>query len=966
MFKKSLLSFVLLALATQAYGLGLGNLNVNSYLEQPLDISLPLVVTKNDDLNTLIASAASQAEFDGAGILRQSFVDDLTFQVVRKGINPYIKITSKKPIKDPFIHLLIRFKWNSGELLREYTALIDPPVYASESPTPIASPKSVGQDVVKSAPATNSLTSPSDTSTTQTDVSSSQANGLDGETYGPITAGESLSMIAKQIQDRYPDLSIYQIMYVLYRNNKAAFIDDNINQLIKGSLLNVGDTADIRSVDINDGKELFFDHLSRWTENTVSDQQFTGGSSEEVKVSSDGSTGSEAESTTGDNTVLDSTETADSDTKEFKVGSSDLQSASQLSGSSTDAADIALLKQQLAEAESKLSNSVLENNELQERIDLLEDQLADVNKLLELQSTTGSQIVDGLTKAEESEEIVEQKVEEAEAQQNETVTEDTQTETEQLTDPEPVADTPVVTPVPDPVVTPEPAPVVTPAPAPIVVEDKPLSFFDKIKDTLGSSWMYILGALGALLLALIGLAVSRNRRSDSDFEESVSGISDMVLDTKTESTTVSADFKTAETTVTKESSFLTVYSDSEVVVHADEIDPIAEADVYIAYGRDEQGEEVLLEGIRKFPNRPDIKVSLLKLHMKRKDITKFDALAEELYAAGENDNPDIWNKVVEMGAVLSPENPLYSGGTIANSDETSETELVDLDGGAAANATAAIAAAASEAESLLDDEIELGADFDELDLDLDIDSTEERSVDAVVNDVVLETDVDDEIVADVLGAEDDDIVDIEIDNVAEKDNVVDVEIDDVVETVAEKTPTLDESGDVEFENVDFSIGTEVTVNVDDEMSEVSISDDASYDALEEDDLDIASVVEFDNYDQVTEVDVDLSKNDFSERSTQEIVEEAIAKEVTRDEDFEPNIEGAGVDFDEPLSIQLEDVTLDVTADAEIADPNTQLELAKVFVELDDVSGAKEILEALVDTDDADVKKEAVKLLKSLG
>ena len=352
MFKKSLLSFVLLALATQAYGLGLGNLNVNSYLEQPLDISLPLVVTKNDDLNTLVASPASQAEFDNAGILRQSFVDDLVFQVIRKGVNPYIKITSKKPIKDPFIHLLIRFKWNSGELLREYTALIDPPIYASESPTPIASPKSVGQDIVKqdslSAGSSSEIKASSDTAESQAaDAGSLQESG-DVDTYGPISAGESLSMIAKQIQDRYPDLSIYQIMYVLYRNNKSAFIDDNINQLIKGSLLNVGDVTNIRSVDVNDGKDLFFEHLSRWTESSVSDQAFAG-ESEDVKVSGDGAdAGIDSTNETSSNEISPQDavnqevtgSVIENETKEFQVGSSDLQSASQLNGSSSDAAEM--------------------------------------------------------------------------------------------------------------------------------------------------------------------------------------------------------------------------------------------------------------------------------------------------------------------------------------------------------------------------------------------------------------------------------------------------------------------------------------------------------------------------------------------------------------------------------------------------------------------------------------------------
>jgi len=293
---------------------------------------------------------------------------------------------------------------------------------------------------------------------------------------------------------------------------------------------------------------------------------------------------------------------------------------------------------------------------------------------------------------------------------------------------------------------------------PEVVVDKPiifnkpetkLSFADRIKENLP---LVGGGLAGLLALILGGIALSR-RKSSSEFEDTMSGFSDMTpADNKLspDTETVSADFKTTETTITKESSFLTVYSDSEVVVHADEIDPIAEADVYIAYGRDEQGEEVLLEGVRKFPNRPDIKLSLLKLYLK----------AENLYADGQQDNPDIWSKVVQMGSELSPENPMYqdtgSNAPIANLDSALEKQDSNIAKAApVAASAAAIAAAANEAKSLLaddvaaiDDTLEITSLDNELDVDLDFDK-----VDDVINveDTVLDldTDLSDEISFDI-------------------------------------------------------------------------------------------------------------------------------------------------------------------------------------------------------------------------
>jgi pilus assembly protein FimV len=96
-------------------------------------------------------------------------------------------------------------------------------------------------------------------------------------------------------------------------------------------------------------------------------------------------------------------------------------------------------------------------------------------------------------------------------------------------------------------------------------------------------------------------------------------------------------------------------------IDTDEVDPVPEADVYMAYGRDAQAEEILIEALRKDPHRTAIHVKLLEIYSNRKSVKQFDTLASELYAqtGGVGDE---WEKAAALGAALDPENPLYTAG----------------------------------------------------------------------------------------------------------------------------------------------------------------------------------------------------------------------------------------------------------------------------------------------------------------
>jgi pilus assembly protein FimV len=102
-----------------------------------------------------------------------------------------------------------------------------------------------------------------------------------------------------------------------------------------------------------------------------------------------------------------------------------------------------------------------------------------------------------------------------------------------------------------------------------------------------------------------------------------------------------------------------------------DVDPVAEADVYLAYGRDLQAEEILKEALRANPERLAIRLKLLEVYGKRRDIKGFEQLAVQLYAETKGQGED-WTKVQELGRQVDPENPLYQPGgapTMFESDD---------------------------------------------------------------------------------------------------------------------------------------------------------------------------------------------------------------------------------------------------------------------------------------------------------
>src|SRR5574343_1206024 len=112
-------------------------------------------------------------------------------------------------------------------------------------------------------------------------------------------------------------------------------------------------------------------------------------------------------------------------------------------------------------------------------------------------------------------------------------------------------------------------------------------------------------------------------------------------------------------------------------IDTDEVDPVAEADVYMAYGRDTQAEEILLEALQKDPHRTAIHAKLLEIYANRRSMKQFETLASELYAQTGGVGQD-WEKDALLGLAMDPNNPLYSGASAKTAAATAEPEIAPV------------------------------------------------------------------------------------------------------------------------------------------------------------------------------------------------------------------------------------------------------------------------------------------------
>jgi pilus assembly protein FimV len=181
-------------------------------------------------------------------------------------------------------------------------------------------------------------------------------------------------------------------------------------------------------------------------------------------------------------------------------------------------------------------------------------------------------------------------------------------------------------------------------------------------DTVMENLPIIAGVGGAAVIGAGLFALMRRRKNAGGPNSSMAQTSSLMpSEIKTNTVT---DARVGGLVDTGNSSFLTDFDkiDSAAIVDTDEVDPIAEAEVYIAYGRDAQAEEILKEALVHDKGRHDISMKLLEIYHARKSASAFEPVAREIKDAIGEASP-MWATVASMGASIDPSNALYQGAT---------------------------------------------------------------------------------------------------------------------------------------------------------------------------------------------------------------------------------------------------------------------------------------------------------------
>jgi pilus assembly protein FimV len=201
---------------------------------------------------------------------------------------------------------------------------------------------------------------------------------------------------------------------------------------------------------------------------------------------------------------------------------------------------------------------------------------------------------------------------------------------------------------------------------------------------MDNPWVLMAGVGGLAAIGIGAFLFMRRRKAGAEAGPSSSMTSAFPSDLKPSSTTGKSGGGLVDT---GNSSFLTDFDKTGPgTIDTDEVDPVAEAEVYIAYGRDAQAEEILKEAMARDKGRHEIALKLLEIYHARKSATAFETVAKELRGAVGEASP-LWTKAAAMGAQIDPTNPLYAAGAGASYESAPAAAKPDVDFGIDESAT---------------------------------------------------------------------------------------------------------------------------------------------------------------------------------------------------------------------------------------------------------------------------------------
>ncbi len=590
--------------ASTVYALGLGEATVKSALNQPLKAEIELLNVKDLGAGEILPGLATREDFLRSGIERVYFLNDLRFNVETDSRGrAIVQLTTKKPVREPYLNFLVEVIWPSGRLLREYSLLIDPPVFAEEKAAKVAPAKTVSTVTPAARPAQTSTAAPAATRTTK-----QTSRPVEG-TFGPTSNSDTLWAIALQVRPN-SSVSPQQTMLALQDLNPDAFFDGNINKLRSGHVLRIPTLEQIKS------------RTNRQAVNEVVAQNraFETGqlAPQTVDARPDAlvAKGKPSREVTGDELKLVVPRTQQEAAK-----------AKAHAGEQGGAGDEAV-RNELIATQERLDKSRLEKEELGNKVKDLEEQMQTLKRLLSLKDDQLAAMQAQMSQLDSAETAKPQGVDVASVagttppvQATDPSTSPESTESAAQPGDGQTASVPAVQPqsvsTPGQAGEPPAQPVMTPAPATPVAPTAPApaveSWFDKIVNALVNNPLYqgLAAGFGLLVVLLLWVVSRNNARKEQEFHELMAQGGYATVDDQDV-------LNLGDAAVDNAAQGISRNFDDEGS------DALTDAGAYIAYGRFDQAASLLENAIAEEPRRSDLRLKLLEVHAKQGNATAFE------------------------------------------------------------------------------------------------------------------------------------------------------------------------------------------------------------------------------------------------------------------------------------------------------------------------------------------------------
>ncbi len=601
------LAIVSLLTPATAQPLGIGEIKLHSALNQRLNAEIKLMLSAGENPANVRVQMAPPTKFDEAGIPWNYYLSKIKLdKEIHTDGSISVKLRTNEVFSEPFLDFLLEVSWENGSLYREFTVLVDPPAAYEESIVPI---------VEKASTSTSTAPLPIQKPSEPNPVKTS-ANALSPSVYGPVSKTDTLWKIADKVKPS-SDITNEQMMMAILESNPKAFSQGNVNFLKSGVELKIPDKQRVLQLSKRQAAKMFAEHNDKWRQLTSNYQEKVAKAEQTVEPKLD--LVAPVETSVSENTVVTPKQETDSgkDTQLSQVTAEEKQ------------------QDQVAESVASTVNTATDTQVLHERMQKLEQQIEMMQKLLVLkdeqlaalqnQSSTESQPAEDANRVQQ--------------QVKQLAGDEVQPHTQETSD----ADTAKPVKVEAPVAKPVPP---TPSKPQPVAQEAEGNF-------LSDNYFSLLGAVAFLLACVIGLIWWRRNSQDelTDTESMFASSSEITMPDSEVTETVGEDDEAYDVGTVGESSFLSEFTPSDFdafETEHSEVDPIQEADVYLAYGRFQQAEDLIKQAISENPDRDDSKLKLLEIYYASENQEAFSGFVSELSAAGKDQDKEFWLKVEEM------------------------------------------------------------------------------------------------------------------------------------------------------------------------------------------------------------------------------------------------------------------------------------------------------------------------------